>query len=140
MTFPVSLTAATPMRSFSSRVSSHISPPSNAAILCSTRTCFGGFRFVSAALLLWYLAKIGIAVAYAEDVTLFVAETPTPDGQAPVASLSVLGIRPLSVDDTGATHYVYSQIVSIASDPAGATTVTGMHAQDSHVRSAECEL
>jgi hypothetical protein len=45
----------------------------------------------------------------AEDVTLFLLE-PTSNTAGP--SVSILGVSALSVDEAGATHYVYSQLVS----------------------------
>jgi hypothetical protein len=45
----------------------------------------------------------------AEDVTLFLLE---PTSNTAAHSVSILGVSALSVDEAGATHYVYSQLVS----------------------------
>jgi hypothetical protein len=54
------------------------------------------------------------AVACADDVTLFEEPwptTPLPDGL--VGGTTLLGVSPLSVDEQGATHYVYSKAFSV---------------------------
>ncbi|KAH6912829.1 hypothetical protein BKA70DRAFT_1422388 [Coprinopsis sp. MPI-PUGE-AT-0042] len=65
------------------------------------------------------LAALAIAsvasVALAEDVTLFLVGTPTPtrsDTGVQVASVSLIGVSPVSVGQAGATHYAYSQAIS----------------------------
>ncbi|KAH6914430.1 hypothetical protein BKA70DRAFT_1558378 [Coprinopsis sp. MPI-PUGE-AT-0042] len=68
-------------------------------------------------MLLAALASISLAsVAHAEDVTLFAV--PFPSGTAsPYVTVSFLGASPLSVDEAGATDYVYSQVYSRLESP-----------------------
>ncbi|KAH6874978.1 hypothetical protein BKA70DRAFT_1412726 [Coprinopsis sp. MPI-PUGE-AT-0042] len=79
-------------------------------------------------LLLAVLASVSLAsVAAAEDVTLFAV--PFPSGTAsPFVTVSFLGASPLSVDEAGATDYVYSQVYSWIESPtpsnSGVFTVT----------------
>ncbi|KAH6912826.1 hypothetical protein BKA70DRAFT_1265138 [Coprinopsis sp. MPI-PUGE-AT-0042] len=67
------------------------------------------------------------SVAYAADVTLFIpgVETSIPSDRTAYPSFSILGASPISVDEAGATHYAYSQVVSWTGlDPTlGALTV-----------------
>ncbi|KAH6911176.1 hypothetical protein BKA70DRAFT_1460403 [Coprinopsis sp. MPI-PUGE-AT-0042] len=67
-------------------------------------------------------------VAHAEDVTLFDIPWPTTRTDSFVEGETRLGISPLSVDQAGATHYVYSVAASLVNPAStqvlGATTAT----------------
>ncbi|KAH6911173.1 hypothetical protein BKA70DRAFT_1423926 [Coprinopsis sp. MPI-PUGE-AT-0042] len=52
------------------------------------------------------------SVAHAEDVTLFEVSFSTSGVPPPLFSNTLLGISRLSVDEAGATHYVYSRALS----------------------------
>jgi hypothetical protein len=55
---------------------------------------------------------------------LFVAGTGTPSSVAvedAIASVSFLGVNPVSVDEAGATYYAYSEVLSVFGDDSGET-------------------
>ncbi|KAH6911174.1 hypothetical protein BKA70DRAFT_1460397 [Coprinopsis sp. MPI-PUGE-AT-0042] len=64
------------------------------------------------------LAVTLASVAHAEDVTLFAVPFSQASGSPPpFHSVSFLGASPVSVDEAGATNYVYSQVYSWTKSP-----------------------